>query len=733
MTYNVTLKEKFNYDDFRDNQLNIIKNIIEDKKDVVVIMFTGAGKSLCYQFPAVYTNKVALVISPLISLSNDQSMKMKQLNIPVCCLNSTVRTKSIFKDKILKNKYRLVYVTPEFIINEEEFVKELFGKDLLISVNLDEAHTVSSWSQDFRPAYAALGCIKKWVPNVPIMALTATATLKVQNDIVKIMNLVNPVIIKTTFDRPNLIISLKPKTKEAINDLNPIIVKDEPTIIYCQKRKTTEKVAKILTKNGVKCESYHAGMTTVDRESVHTRFSGGILNCVAATIAFGMGIDITIRKVVHYGIPKDMESYYQEIGRAGRDGKISNCIMFYDISDMQINNYFISQIENTVYRNHMMKLALVMKNYIFSSVCRRKYILEYFGEKYDKDNCGNCDVCMRKNGDVDSNMSNCSYEMSLILRVMNLTGNLYGYCMLVDILRGSKAKKINERFKKFDVYGKCNGYTDKWLKTLITIMVNDKYISEKTGSRNFTLMISPKGVKWLQEYNRDNNIITMMPILKEDVNDKKIIVKKTVVNKKIIVDVVDDDVDVVKNNNVEIIEKSNINIFKCEFCDKTFDSKHGVQYHKNIHCKLNVNSSFCKKNSAKIIVETKQNDDDDDVIVITKEKVNEKINEKVNKKQNEKPIDKTFKLYNDGKTIKEISVLSKLNIKTIENHICKLYDDGYDIDLMKIGFDDKKYNMIIEKINEIGNDDKLKEIRDLLPRNVSYLHIRLAILKRDKK
>lgn len=666
MTYHDVLKEKFNYDDFREHQLDIIKNVIEKKKDVVVIMFTGAGKSLCYQFPAVYTNKVALVLSPLISLSNDQAMKMQQLDIPVCCLNSTVKTKSTLKQQILKNKFRLIYVTPEFIINEEEFVIELHDKDLLLSVNLDEAHTLSSWSQDFRPAYAALGCIKRWVPGVPIMALTATATSKVQNDIVRIMNLNNPVIIKTTFDRPNLVISLKPKTKELINDLNPVVVSKEPTIIYCQKRKTTEKVARLLTKSGVKCESYHAGMTTADRESVHTRFSQGVINCVSATIAFGMGIDITIRKVVHYGIPKDMESYYQEIGRAGRDGKISNCIMFYDISDMQINNYFISQIENVVYRNHMMKLALVMKNYIFSSVCRRKYILEYFGEKYEKDNCENCDVCMRKNGNLDEIMTNCSYEMHLVLRVMNLTGNLYGYCMLVDILRGSKAKKINERFRKFDVYGKGVGYTDKWLKTLITIMVNEKYICEKTmhGSRNFTLMISPKGVKWLQDYNRDINMVTLMPIAKDDTKVEK--VTKVAKVKK------------VKSDNVD---KNDGGDFSCNFCDKTFDSKAGVQYHKNMHCKLNVNSAFCKKNAAKNVIVDEViddvndddivNDDDDDVVIGV---VNNVVIEK--KVTNATKATKVTKVNNDNTDFScnfcDKAFNSKAGVQYHKNVHCKL-------------------------------------------------------------
>lgn len=638
--YTDVLKKYFGFDSFRGKQLEIISEVIENKRDACIIMFTGAGKSLCYQFPAVYTNKTAIVISPLISLSNDQAMKMTELNIPVCCLNSTVKFKSIIKDKILKNKYRLVYVTPEFIIKEEEFLKELYEKDVLISVNLDEAHTLSSWSQDFREAYAELGCIKRWLPSIPIMTLTATATKKVQNDIIKIMNLKDPLIIKTTFDRPNLFLNVIPKTKDPMNDLLQVLKKDEPTIVYCQKRKITEKLAKLLTKNGIICECYHAGMDNGSRDTVHKKFSTNEISCVTATIAFGMGIDITIRKVIHYGIPQDMESYYQEIGRAGRDGKDSHCYLYYELADMNTNNFLISQIVNTTYRNHRIQLALVMKNFIFSSECRRKYILSYFDEQYELDNCKSCDNCMKGGPDnPNAKIHDFSKEAIILLKVINLTGNCYGGCMLVDILRGSEAKKVLPRFREFDVYGKGKHYSDKWWKVLISLMVNNKYISEmiKPGIRGTLLNVSPKGSDWIKTYTKDTTTTLMFPLpseMSETLNDDKVVKPKI--------------------------------------------------------------TKTTKKAKPIISIET------------------------------------TLGLLEEGKDINEVAKEMGVIPTTIESHICSLYKKDFDIDLEMFGFDDKVYGIISKKMEDLGDDYKISDIKSKLPKHITYLQLKLALIKKEK-
>ena len=443
---------------------------------------------------------------------NDQMLKLKELNIPSCCLNSTVSNKNELKDDILQNKYRVVLTTPEFIVTQEEFITELYDNDILCLIAIDEAHVVSTWAQDFRVSYTQLSCLREWFPDTPIMALTATATKKVQNDIVNVLQLNKPLLLKTTFDRPNLNIKVMTKGLIAIDDLLQVMQKNEPTIVYCQTRKQTDKLAKALTKNKIVSKSYHAGMNAKDRNDVHEEFAKAKLNCVVATIAFGMGIDVTIRKVIHYGLAKDMESYYQEIGRAGRDGKPSECYMFYALSDMNSINFFLNKITNTKYRSHMLQLSLIMKNYIFSSECRRKYILEYFGEEYTKENCGNCDNCC---SGKTINMYDFAKEAKLLFNTLNLTGNSYGALMLINILRGANSKKIHDRFKKSDLFGAGKHRSEQWWRIFVTMLVNNQFVKEQpiSGGHAFTLAIAKKASEWLglSKVKADTKMILAVP------------------------------------------------------------------------------------------------------------------------------------------------------------------------------------------------------------------------------
>jgi Werner syndrome ATP-dependent helicase len=511
-TYLNTLKQWYKFPNFRDKQLDIIRSIIEDKRDVCAIMFTGSGKSLCFQFPAIHTNKICIVVSPLISLMNDQKLKLNELKVPSCTLNSTVFNKNTLKNEILENKYRLVYTTPEYLITQEDFIKELEETGNLLLFCVDEAHCTSTWGNDFREAYKKLFCLREWTPNIPIMALTATATKKVQNDIINILQLKNQFIVKTTFDRPNLVIRIIPKGPKPMDDLLHVIKEDEPTIVYCQTRNMTDKISEQLNKNKIKSKSYHAGMNAGERNNVHEEFAGKIINCVVATIAFGMGIDITIRKVIHYGISKDMESYYQEIGRAGRDGLKSECYLFYALSDMNNNNYFLNQIKNIQYRNHMLQLALTMKNFIFSSQCRRKYILEYFGEEYTKNNCGACDICLSNKVVVSYDFSK---EAKLVFDTINFTGNTWGGIMIINILRGSNNKKIKPKHTKLKQFGAGTHRSEKWWRIFFTMLINEEYLKEQpiSGGHAFTLANTKESLDWLKlaEKKPDTKLILEVP------------------------------------------------------------------------------------------------------------------------------------------------------------------------------------------------------------------------------
>jgi len=512
--YVKVLKKTFGYDNFRDKQLEIIKAVLEDKKDVCSIMFTGAGKSLCFQFPAVYSEKTAIVVSPLISLMNDQLKKMEKLNISTVCLNSTVYNKNTLKESILENEYRLVYITPEYLITQETFIKELNETNNLIGFYIDEAHCISMYGNDFRESYKQLDCLRDWCPEIPIIALTATATQLVQDEIIESLNLRDPLLIRTTFDRPNLVIKVNPKSGNFVNDILNVMNKDDSTIIYCQTRKMTENISDKLKEHDINCDIYHAGMTSAERKEVHQKFIDNKLKCIIATIAFGMGVDFTIRKVIHYGIPKNIESYYQEIGRAGRDGLKSECYLFYSMNDMKTNNYFISQIEDKEYRDHMVQLSLTMKSYIFTSNCRRKYILDYFNETYTKDNCETCDNCLNKK---NIKINNFAKEAKLIFETLKLTNGTYGAVIITNIIRGSESKKMLDRFKESKVYGKGTKYPEKWWRYLIAILINNQYIQEKAISHgnSFTLSMTTKALRWLKEYDKDNKIELKLQTPKE--------------------------------------------------------------------------------------------------------------------------------------------------------------------------------------------------------------------------
>lgn len=453
------LKIIYGYDEFRSKQYEIINRVISGE-DVCAIMPTGMGKSLCYQIPALYLDRPAIIISPLISLMDDQRLILGDLGISSCCYNSNVIDKSQMRKDILQFKYQFIYITPESVVNMKDFLVRLEEKQGISLIAIDEAHCISSYGFDFRKAYRDLAFLKGVLPNIPILAVTATATNIVGKDICKVLCFQNYHLIKTSFDRPNLFLEVRMKSKRLDDDIVPIIEKhaDESIIIYCLTKKETTKIAEVLKVHGINCGIYHAGLDSDDKTQSHHDFVKGKVKVIAATIAFGMGINkADVRVVIHYGSPKNIEGYYQEIGRAGRDGKKSYCYAFYNFADFKVQERFIQNSNDTLYQKNQYKLLDQMKRYMTAKDCRRRILLEYFDDEAD-DKCDFCDNCCGTHRVIENKTEkteqNVQKEAKMLIDLIeSLKGKSFGIKMYINIIRGSNNKTITSIMRKNKYYG----------------------------------------------------------------------------------------------------------------------------------------------------------------------------------------------------------------------------------------------------------------------------------------
>ena len=492
------LKEHFGFDTFKGNQESIMLSLL-DGRDTFVIMPTGGGKSLCYQLPALMSEGTEIIISHLIALLKNQVDAMRNFSendSMAHFLNSSLTKSAIdaVKADVVQGRTKMLYVAPESLTKEDNIE---FLKTVPISFYaVDEAHCISEWGHDFRPEYRRIRPIITEIGTRPVIALTATATPKVQHDIQKNLAMVDAAVFKSSFNRANLYYEIRPKTNNVDRDIIRFIKQrsGRSGIIYCLSRKKVEELAELLRVNAIRALPYHAGMDPVTRSENQDSFLLEKVDVIVATIAFGMGIDKPdVRYVIHYDIPKSLEGYYQETGRAGRDGGEGVCLTFYARKDLQKMEKFMQGkplAEQEIGRQLLAETAM----YAESSVCRRRALLHYFGEHFDTENCGNCDNCLNPKKKVEA-----KDDLSAALETIAALKEKFKSEYIVDVMMGRASADVRSyRHDESEVFGCCEGSSPKFLNTVIQQAIIEGYIER--GIENYGILrITPKGRKFMNK------------------------------------------------------------------------------------------------------------------------------------------------------------------------------------------------------------------------------------------
>ena len=492
------LKHYFGFDTFKGDQEAIIRNLL-DGKDTFVLMPTGGGKSLCYQLPALISEGTAIVVSPLIALMKNQVDAIRQVTDDdgiAHYLNSSLSKAQIdaVKDDVIAGRTKLLYVAPESLTKEENI--RFLSATKISFYAVDEAHCISEWGHDFRPEYRNIRPLVEQIGKAPIIALTATATDKVRTDIKKNLGIPDATEFKSSFNRPNLYYEIRPKTKDVDKDITRFVLqnKGKSGIIYCLSRRRVEELAEMLQANNIKARAYHAGMESADRAETQDDFLMERIDVIVATIAFGMGIDKPdVRYVIHYDIPKSLEGYYQETGRAGRDGGEGLCITFFSPHDLRKLEKFMQGkpvAEQDIGRQLLQETAA----YAETSVCRRKFLLHYFGEEYEPDNCGKCDNCLHPRERIRA-----VSELLQVLKVINAVKESFKTQHVIDILVGNETDDvIAHRHELLNCFGCGDDHEASFWNAVIRQAMISGYIQK--GIENYGLLsITPEGRNYMKE------------------------------------------------------------------------------------------------------------------------------------------------------------------------------------------------------------------------------------------
>ncbi|CAI0560570.1 unnamed protein product [Linum tenue] len=515
------LKKYFGYSEFRPYQKEVINNILQ-KRDCLAVMATGSGKSLCYQLPPLLVDKTAIVVSPLISLMQDQVMSLKQQGIRAEYLGSAQTDQSV-NARAQKGEYRLLFMTPERACSiSHSFWSKLLQAGICLFA-VDEAHCISEWGHDFRVEYKQLDKLRAILLDVPFIGLTATATEKVRGDIINSLKMDDPYIAIGSFDRTNLFYAVKLLSRSSefienlVDEFSKSLGRSGPTIIYCTTIKDVEQVFKVFQDAGIKSGMYHGQMTNKAKQESHRSFIRDELQVMVATIAFGMGIDKpNVRQVIHYGCPKSLETYYQESGRCGRDGIASVCWLYYTRSDFAKAEFYCGETKSNQ-RRAVVESLMAAQRYCTITTCRRKFLLDYFGETSSTTNCGNCDNCLgsKKEHDV-------SREAFLLMACILSCKGSWGLNMPTDILRGSRAKKImDNQFHKLPLHGLGKDHSANWWKSLAYQLISHGYLTEIVTDIYRTISVSTKGKQYISSARLDHHPPLLLPLTSEMINGEE--------------------------------------------------------------------------------------------------------------------------------------------------------------------------------------------------------------------
>ncbi|WP_242252594.1 DNA helicase RecQ [Bacillus cereus group sp. BfR-BA-01379] len=690
------LASYFGYSSFRRGQDETIKNVL-DGKDTVCIMPTGGGKSICYQIPALVFEGTTLVISPLISLMKDQVDTLVQNGISATYINSSISiTEANQRIQLAKQgHYKLLYVAPERL-DSMEFVDQLIDMKIPM-IAIDEAHCISQWGHDFRPSYLHIHRILDYLPEKPlVLALTATATPQVREDICNTLGINQENTIMTTFERENLSFSvIKGQDRHAY--LADYIRQNqkESGIIYAATRKVVDQLYEDLMKAGVSVSKYHAGMSDTDRNEQQELFLRDEVSVMVATSAFGMGIDKSnIRYVIHYQLPKNMESYYQEAGRAGRDGLDSACILLYSSQDVQVQRFLIDQSTGeSRFSNELEKLQN-MTDYCHTEQCLQSFILQYFGEE-PKEDCGRCGNCTDDRESID-----VTRESQMVLSCMIRTNQRFGKQMIAQVLTGSKNKKVIEfNFHTLPTYGLLSNRSVKEVSEFIEFLISDELIAVEHGTYP-TLKVTEKGKEVL--------LSKVNVLRKERVETRQIVQDHPLF-------------EVLREVRKEIAQGEGVPPFVI-FSDQTLkdmcakmpqsDSelltvkgigehklvKYGSHFLQAVQHFIDENPNYAETVKTEVVTERKKSG---------KASANSHL--------------ETYEMYKQAIDLDEIAKERGLSRQTIENHLIRSFEDGMEVDWNS--FVPAKYEQMIETAVQ-NAEGGLKSIKEQLPNEVSYFMIR---------